>query len=252
MAPLDLLRLQSRHVRPHRTPHRPRCHPSNPTQQTPRPRADKAEAQEPNDESIILFSCVEQFLIYCKAGCFHDIDTQWRILASNDPKEQKKKLGKATKGFVDSVWDEVKSDVVVVGNMAKFGQNSRLRALLLGTGERDLCEAASHDRVWGIGYTAGKAMGHHRDWGENRLGRALMEVMARLREVEGREGVNTEARLGGVEGGQELHIEERDGDGLDGVTAGPGQQLDKRQDGAEGKEWAGESLSKEKLVGREA
>ena len=67
-------------------------------------------------------------------------------------------------------------------------------------------------------------MDHLENWGDNRLGRALMEVRARLR---------------GVEHEQQLHLEERDGDGeegLDCVTAGPSQQLDERQDDADSAE----------------
>ncbi|KAK7227443.1 hypothetical protein V2G26_015446 [Clonostachys chloroleuca] len=83
-------------------------------------------------------------------------------------------------------WDEIKSEVVVAGNMGKFGQNRRLRSLLLSTGDRVLAEAASQDRVWGIGFTAREAMALQKPelWGEIRLGKALMEVRRRLREDE--------------------------------------------------------------------
>ena len=134
-----------------------------------------------DDEESITFTCAEQFMMYCKAGRFQDKATQRRILATTSPKEQKR-LGKLTAGFTDASWDEVKSAVVVAGTIAKFGQNPKLRGKLLATGDRLLVEAASKDRVWGIGYTAKHAMSYRQHWGENRLGSALMEAREHLRQ----------------------------------------------------------------------
>ncbi|EJT73936.1 hypothetical protein, variant [Gaeumannomyces tritici R3-111a-1] len=136
----------------------------------------------------LTFRCAEQFMMYCKAARFGDRETQRLVMATDSPKEQKR-LGRAVDGFDDGGWDEVKSAVVVAGNMAKFGQNAPLGRALLATGDRLLVEAASRDRVWGIGYTAKTAPHRRKHWGENRLGVALMEVRARLREREqGRKG----------------------------------------------------------------
>lgn len=41
--------------------------------------------------------------------------------------------------------------MVLAGNIEKFGQNAKLKGKLLATGDRLLVEAASRDRVWGIG-----------------------------------------------------------------------------------------------------
>lgn len=136
---------------------------------------------DPEGWQPIYFHCAEQFMMYCKAGCFGDTETQRQIMAIDDAKEQKR-LGRATRGFDAAVWDKIKSDIVELGNMGKFGQNKELRALLLSTGKRPLAEAASLDRVWGIGFTAQEA-GMHADqskWGENRLGKALMAVREKL------------------------------------------------------------------------
>lgn len=140
-----------------------------------------------NTEDNITFNCAEQFMMYCKAGRFDDKATQRRILATDSPKKQKR-LGGLVAGFKASSWDEVKSTVVVAGNMAKFGQNPKLRGKLLATGDRLLAEAASRDRVWGIGYTAKHAMSFRSKWEENRLGRALMVVRECLREEQKGEG----------------------------------------------------------------
>ncbi len=139
------------------------------------------DQDDPEGWQRIYFNCAEQFMMYCKAGRFHDSETQNLVLATRDPKEQKR-LARLTKGFQSASWDEIKSDVVVAGNMAKFGQNKELKELLLGTGNRLLAEAASLDRVWGIGFTAKEAMANRERWGENRLGMALVEVRKKLRE----------------------------------------------------------------------
>jgi len=132
------------------------------------------------DSELIQFNCAEQFMMYCKAARFHDVATQTRVMATSSPKEQKR-LGKLTRGFFDASWDEVKSEVVIAGNMAKFTQNDKLRGKLLATGTRVLVEASGRDRVWGIGYTEKHAMRFQDHWGENRLGKALMVVRDRLR-----------------------------------------------------------------------
>ncbi|KAM7189567.1 protein of unknown function (DUF1768) domain containing protein [Naviculisporaceae sp. PSN 640] len=139
------------------------------------------ETAEQCDSGSIVFNCAEQFMMYCKAARFGDHATQRKILLSKDPKEQKK-LGRMTSGFEDASWDEVKYNVVVVGNMAKFGQNKHLMKVLLDTIGRELAEAASKDRVWGIGFTANNARKNpsREKWGQNLLGKALMEVRERI------------------------------------------------------------------------
>ncbi|KAH7162277.1 hypothetical protein B0J13DRAFT_4908 [Dactylonectria estremocensis] len=109
----------------------------------------------------ITFTCVEQFMMYCKAGRFGDTARQARILATSSPKEQKQ-LGKGTEGSAADSWDEIKSAVVEAGNIAKFGQDLGMRRKLLATGERMPCEAATRDRVWWIGYSMKHAMAHDR------------------------------------------------------------------------------------------
>ena len=143
------------------------------------------DEEDPEGWQPVYFNCAEQFMMYCKAGRFRDSETQKLVLATHDPKEQKR-LARLTWGFQAASWDGIKSEVVVAGNMAKFGQNRRLKGLLLGTGDRVLAEAASQDPVWGIGFTAKEALalGNPERWGENRLGKALMEVRKQLREEE--------------------------------------------------------------------
>jgi ribA/ribD-fused uncharacterized protein len=90
---------------------------------------------------------------------------------------------RAARGFDEECWAEHRFEVVVNGNMAKFGQHRQLRDFLAGTGSRVLVEASPLDRVWGIGLAAeDERAGSPEGWpGLNLLGFALMEVRHRLR-----------------------------------------------------------------------
>jgi len=79
------------------------------------------------------------------------------------------------------------------GNCAKFMQDENIKSVLLGTGDRLLCEAARRDAIWGIGMdertgiatwnTMGE--GAEMSWGLNLLGKSLMAIRARIRKEEG-------------------------------------------------------------------
>lgn len=73
-------------------------------------------------------------------------------------------------------------ELVVAGNVAKFGQDAALRDFLLGTENRVLVEASPRDRVWGIGLGAAneKATDPGQWRGLNLLGFALIEARDRL------------------------------------------------------------------------
>ncbi|RSL97491.1 hypothetical protein CDV31_012999 [Fusarium ambrosium] len=141
------------------------------------------DIDETDPDGSITFNCAEQFMMYCKAARFVDTSHQAEILATSSPRNQKL-LGRKTVGFTHDEWDPVKSKVVEAGNMAKFTQNKHLGRKLLATGDRILVEAASKDRVWGIGYNANRAMDFQQHWGENLLGKALMATREQLRRDE--------------------------------------------------------------------
>ncbi|KAK0386423.1 hypothetical protein NLU13_6260 [Sarocladium strictum] len=130
---------------------------------------------------------IEQFMMYCKAARFSDETRQRQVLNTADPSRQKR-IGKKVDGFFEEYWTEVKSQVVEMGNYAKFTQDEQLKQWLLGTGDRELVEASPRDKVWGIGFAAETedeiriALEHREYWGENRLGEALKAVRTRIRE----------------------------------------------------------------------
>lgn len=163
----------------------------------------------------MTFNCNEQYMMYHKALTFSDTTTAEKILASDSPRRHKV-LGRQVKGFTDEKWHEVSYQIVLNANLLKFRQGvaleadafvypleSRtldqnrvtLRELLMSTGDRELVEASTFDRVWGIGYSQGKAGSAPREkWGKNLLGKALMEVRKTLRE-EDEDSVGTQGSL---------------------------------------------------------
>ena len=116
-----------------------------------------------------------------KARRFGDQELLGRILRTDDPNTQKK-LGQAVRGFVEATWLAQRFDIVVRGNLAKFGQSDKLRRTLADTGDRELVEASPRDRIWGIGLRADDPRVHDpAQWqGENLLGKALVEVRRQL------------------------------------------------------------------------
>ncbi|MFD0204919.1 MULTISPECIES: NADAR family protein [Saccharothrix] len=129
------------------------------------------------------FRTAEHFMMHGKALLFGDEDIARRVLAAATPGEAKS-LGRRVRGFAEDTWVANRLDVVVRGNLAKFGAHDGARRFLLGTGDRVLVEASPLDRIWGIGLAADDPRAADpASWlGLNLLGEALMEVRARLRQ----------------------------------------------------------------------
>jgi ribA/ribD-fused uncharacterized protein len=117
-----------------------------------------------------------------KALLSGDAETAARIREAPHPGAAKV-LGRQVRGFSEQRWAERRFELVVTGNLAKFGQHPDLREFLAGTGDRVLVEASPRDQIWGIGLAADdeRAMSPERWPGLNLLGFALMEVRHRLR-----------------------------------------------------------------------
>lgn len=129
------------------------------------------------------YASAEHWMMAGKARLFEDEETLARILLARSPAEAKK-LGRLVRGFDDELWTERRFELVVAGNVAKFGQGPALRDFLLGTANRVLVEASARDRVWGIGLGAAneKATDPAQWRGLNLLGFALMETREQLAE----------------------------------------------------------------------
>ena len=98
------------------------------------------------------------------------------ILNETDPKKMKK-LGRRVNNFDDQKWNNIKYSIMVEILHCKFNSNEEIKNSLLQTKGKRLYEASPYDKIWGIGYgksTAAKA--NPESFGENLLGKALMEV----------------------------------------------------------------------------
>jgi ribA/ribD-fused uncharacterized protein len=129
----------------------------------------------------VMFRSAEHYMMYRKAILFGDEESAGRIVAASHPR-QAKMLGRRVRNFDEQMWKKQRYDIVVDASLAKFDQDSQLRAFLLGTGDRVLVEASPLDRIWGIGMTARdeRATDPALWQGLNLLGFALMQARAEL------------------------------------------------------------------------
>ncbi|UGQ09866.1 NADAR family protein [Yinghuangia sp. ASG 101] len=133
----------------------------------------------------VTYATAEHWMMAGKARLFGDPAAERRAVAAPHPKTAKA-VGRQVRGFDEATWVARRFELVVAGNVAKFGQNAALRAFLLGTNTRILVEASPMDRLWGIGLAATDPRADDpAQWrGLNLLGFALMETRARLRAEE--------------------------------------------------------------------
>jgi ribA/ribD-fused uncharacterized protein len=129
-----------------------------------------------------LYQTAEHWMMAEKARLFNDLETQNRILVAETPK-MAKDLGRQVQHFDSRLWEEKSFDIVVAGNLAKFGQNLEAKHYLLDTGDKVLVEASPVDAIWGIGHAqdSSEARDPNKWRGLNLLGFALMEVRDHLR-----------------------------------------------------------------------
>lgn len=130
----------------------------------------------------VEYNCTEQFMMAQKALMFDDVLTYAKIMASNNPKEQKA-LGRRVQNFDDVKWRLNARKIVYIGNYRKFTQNSRLYDALMATGDKILVEASPYDTVWGIGLieTDPRAQSRETWLGTNWLGEVLTKLRDELR-----------------------------------------------------------------------
>jgi ribA/ribD-fused uncharacterized protein len=129
------------------------------------------------------YTSAEQFMMAEKARLFGDEQSRAKILATDDP-AYAKKLGRGVQGFDEARWEAARFELVTRGNVAKFGQDEKLRFHLLSTRDDLLVEASPTDSVWGIGLAAENPDARDpASWrGLNLLGFALVKARAVLRE----------------------------------------------------------------------
>lgn len=159
-------------------------------------------------------------MMHQKALLFHDAHSAALILATKHPRAAKA-LGRKVARFDEATWRARREAIVRRGTELKFTRavteagfrrgtawgdlpldlpllEAPLRMMLLRTGERELVEASPYDFIWGIGFRERDAEGLREEWGENLLGKALMDVRRGFREEDRSEGEGE----GDVEGGR--------------------------------------------------
>ncbi|MQY20702.1 hypothetical protein NRB20_38100 [Nocardia sp. RB20] len=123
-------------------------------------------------------------MMWRKAMLFGNQALAREILTVEHPGHAKS-LGRQVENFDEEEWNEARYQIVVTGNVAKFGQNPDLKKFLLVTGSRVLVEASPVDRIWGIGVAADdpRAQDPGQWRGSNLLGFALMDARTELSEL---------------------------------------------------------------------
>ncbi len=132
----------------------------------------------------IGYESAEQYMMAGKARLFDDPEVLAAILGTPDP-GLAKGLGRKVRGFEGPVWNATRLEIVVAGNVAKFGQNPACKRVLMATGDAVLVEAAPRDRIWGIGMGRDNPDAHSPlAWrGQNLLGFALMAARSILADL---------------------------------------------------------------------
>ena len=81
---------------------------------------------------LVEYNCAEQFMMASKARLFGDVTALSAILASDDPREQKR-LGRHVRHFDHDFWQQECENSALRGNLAKFSQNEKMRLALVHT-----------------------------------------------------------------------------------------------------------------------
>lgn len=129
----------------------------------------------------IIFSSMEQYMMYQKAMLFQDKERASQILQTQDVAKIKA-LGRSVSGYEEHYWNGMRQIVVYNGLVAKFSQNEDLRKKLLSTGQALLAECAVKDKIWGIGLSMkdNDRFDKTKWQGQNLLGYTLMLVREQL------------------------------------------------------------------------
>ena len=125
----------------------------------------------------------EQYFMFVKAKTFGDEENALKILLEGKNPKKAKQYGRMVKNYDDEKWNEIRYQVMVDANMAKYSQNDELKSLLLSDefNEKRFVEASPIDGIWGIKCSEKDALDDESNWnGQNLLGKALDEVRDKL------------------------------------------------------------------------
>lgn len=130
------------------------------------------------NEKGITFNCSEQYLMYMKAVLFEPDNNELHnnILKEENP-QKIKAYGRKVKYFNNDIWNKNKENIMINGLRLKFNHNPVLKKKLLSTKIKELYEASPYDKIWGIGFSATKALNVPKEqFANNLLGKCLMKI----------------------------------------------------------------------------
>lgn len=130
----------------------------------------------------VWFSTCEQYMMYKKSLMFRDYEMCIKIMATDDPSEQKA-YGRMVKNFNKELWEKYAKKIIYDGNYAKFTQDPKLLKELMATGNKELVEASPTDRIYGVGLSASdpRIWDKNKWQGTNWLGIAITNVRETLK-----------------------------------------------------------------------
>ena len=131
------------------------------------------------DDEGTTYISAEQYMMAAKARTHNEMGTHHAIMMAPD-QATIKRLGRAMPNYNEDLWSQIRPAVLLAGNTLKFGQNPRLSSKLLLTSLSYLAEASATDAICGIGISVKDAYLGSEHQGQNLLGKALMEVRAKL------------------------------------------------------------------------
>ena len=132
------------------------------------------------DKDGIKYICSEQYFMYHKCKTFdpdNNILLQTILIETSAAKI--KKCGREFKNYNDTIWKEKRYNIMLEALRLKFNQNEIIKQKLLETKPKMLYEASKNDKIWGIGFYDKDAVDKSK-FGENLLGKALMEIRSEL------------------------------------------------------------------------
>ena len=123
------------------------------------------------------FQTAEHFMMASKASILNDPVTRKKIMEATHPKEAKR-LGRTIDYTNGRRWENLREEVVYMGNLLKFQQNEGIGRFLQSTKPRRIVEGSPSDDVWGCGirYDDINIQDIKNCRGLNLLGKALEKV----------------------------------------------------------------------------
>lgn len=134
------------------------------------------------DEFGVKYYSAEHYMMYWKAMAFKNEKIAKMVLADPSPREVKK-YGRMIENYDDQIWDSIRYNIVVKGNILKFAQNPDLLQFLAKYKYLKFVEASPQDKIWGIGlhFDDDRCLDESKWEGKNLLGKAINATILALK-----------------------------------------------------------------------